>query len=90
MIFVVQKLLMPTTFHLKIQGCKDVRTMPDLGAVFSAVCTHLSLSLSDQEGIQAQRLCAARVVHEGQDAGPERQAVEPRGEEEAHFLAGSG
>lgn len=39
MIFVVQKLLMPATLHLKIQGCKGVRTVPDLGAAFSAVRT---------------------------------------------------
>lgn len=47
------------------------------------------LSTSDQEGIQAQRFCAARVLGEVQDAGTGRHAVGPRGEEEAHFLAGS-
>ena len=39
MIFVVQKLLMLATLHLMIQGCREVRTVPDLCAAFSAMHT---------------------------------------------------
>lgn len=50
MIFVVQKLLMPATLHLMIQGCKEVRTVPDLCAAFSAVQTHLPSSFHIRPG----------------------------------------
>lgn len=50
MIFVVQKLLMPATLHLMIQGCKEVRIVPDLCAAFSAVRIHLPSSFHIRPG----------------------------------------
>lgn len=50
MIFVVQKLLTPATLHLKIQECKEVRTVPDLCALLSQPCAHLSSSLHIRPG----------------------------------------